>query len=134
MREKNFLTIAFTLPYFFEGEEIAITEILERATADILHLRKPDSTFFQMKSLLEKIPRHLHSKIKIHDHFSLIEEFRLGGVHLNARNPIAPQNVNSLSCSMHTIEQLEAAKHYDYVTLSPIYDSISKPGYRAIFR
>ncbi len=34
---------------------------------------------------------------------------------------------------MHSIEQLDQSENFDYVTLSPIFDSISKPGYKSAF-
>ena len=34
-----------------------------------------------------------------------------------------------LSCSCHSLAELECAPRFRYVTLSPVYPSISKPGY-----
>ena len=35
--------------------------------------------------------------------------------------------------SCHSLDEISLAEGYDYVTLSPIYDSISKAGYKAKF-
>ena len=57
------------------------------------------------------------------------------GIHLNSRNPIAPDNYSGhISASCHTLEEVqEDKKTCDYVFLSPIFDSISKEGYSSKF-
>lgn len=100
-----------------------------------LHLRKPGSTIENCRSLLREIPSCYHSRIVLHDHFALTNEFSLFGVHLNSRNPEPPAGWHgSVSRSCHSIE--EVARYKDklsYLTLSPIFDSISKQGYNAAF-
>ena len=39
----------------------------------------------------------------------------------------------TISRSCHTLQELKNISHFDYVFLSPIFDSISKQGYRAAF-
>ena len=53
------------------------------------------------------------------------------GIHLNARNPKEPHDyAGHVSCSCHSVEEVKNKKHfYDYVFMSPIYDSISKVNY-----
>ena len=104
-----------------------------KGIGDFVHIRKPDSPLPEVRALIETIPAELHPKLKLHDHFSLIEEFDLGGVHLNSRNPVAPQGALSVSKSFHSLDELKDAGQFDYVTLSPVFDSISKQGYRAAF-
>lgn len=71
----------------------------------------------------------------MHDHFYLKEEFNLKGIHLNSRNPKAPEGYKGhLSRSLHSLDELRnERKDYDYVFLSPIFDSISKSSYHAAF-
>ncbi len=133
MVDGDFIVIAITSPDTIPNEADRICGILRNGDADIVHIRKPDWTEQQTRELLEKIPSEFYSRIKIHDHFQLLSQFDLAGVHLNSRNPVAPENARSVSRSLHEIEQLPLSKHYDYVTLSPIYDSISKSGYRSRF-
>jgi thiamine-phosphate pyrophosphorylase len=41
--------------------------------------------------------------------------------------------IPTLSRSCHSIEELTDGQRYDYLFLSPIFDSISKKGYRSAF-
>lgn len=84
--------------------------------------------------LIEKIPDKYRPFISLHDHFELAVMYRLGGVHLNRRNTSLPSGWKGLvSRSCHSIEEIGQFAHLDYLTLSPIYDSISKPGYISRF-
>ena len=132
--KNNFLIIAITLPYFFEGEAKLISAVLKNKTADLVHIRKPEASSHQIKSLITEINPNFHKRIKLHDHFELLDDFPLGGIHLNERNQTIHPMAKSVSRSFHTIEELISASKYDYVTLSPIFDSISKPGYKAAFK
>lgn len=128
-----FKIIAITRPDFFEDEVKMIIDILNQGRADIIHLRKPGSNSKDIENLIEKIPEEYHPRLKIHDHFELTDKFKLAGIHLNSRNPVVSGSPMSVSRSMHSIEELKGASRYDYVTLSPIFDSISKQGYKAAF-
>lgn len=126
--------IVITLPEFFDGEAEAIT-LKFQAGLERLHLRKPESTADECRALLHQIPCCYHHRIVVHDHFELAEEFGLLGIHLNRRHPEPPAGwQGSISCSCHSMEEVEQMKKCcDYVTLSPIFNSISKQGYNAAF-
>lgn len=130
---QDFKIIAITSPLFLPDEGRRICKILENGEAELVHIRKPEANIKEIRNLLNQIPSSLHSKIKLHDCFSLLDEFQLGGVHLNRRNGICTKEGISLSRSMHSLSELEEADKYDYVTLSPIFDSISKEGYKSNF-
>ena len=57
------------------------------------------------------------------------------GIHLNKRNPNIPEDYSGhISCTCRTLTELEVKKRvYDYVFLSPVFDSISKQGYSSAF-
>lgn len=129
----RFLTIAITSADYYPDEAARISQLLESGEVDLVHVRKPSWSAARTESLIREIPEELWSRIKLHDNFRLVEKLGLGGVHLNSRNPIASDSVKSVSRSCHSIEQLEGSEHYDYVTLSPIFDSISKQGYPSGF-
>lgn len=103
---------------------------------DLFHIRKPNLTEEQLKYYLDVFPLEIRNKLTIHDNHSLALEFGLGGVHHNYRNPyIKPIHKNlrkSYSCHNLT-EMIELRDKFDYVFLSPIYNSISKEGYRSKF-
>lgn len=126
--------IVITQPTFFVEEDQIITALFEEGL-DILHLRKPETAAMYSERLLTLIPEKYHRFIVTHEHFYLKQEFGLMGIHLNARNPKEPNGFSGhISCSCHTLEEVkEKKKYYDYVFLSPVFDSISKEGYRAAY-
>lgn len=130
---KGFLSIGFTSPGSYPGEAAAISRFLETGMLDFVHIRKPGWSAGELRRLIEAIPERWHRRLKLHDHFELLDQYQLGGVHLNRRNPVAPSSADEVSCSVHSLEQLEDWRHYKYMTLSPVFDSISKPGYTARF-
>lgn len=125
--------IAITTPTFWHGEAEAICRLLDSGWMRV-HMRKPSASKSQIAKLIEKIPEKYRSDLTLHDHFDLAIKYNLGGVHLNQRNPFPPRDWNGLtSKSCHSIEETAQFSHLDYVTLSPIFDSISKPGYQSQF-
>ncbi len=132
MREGLFI-VAITSPEAIPNESQKIAHLLKHGGVDIVHIRKPEWTIELTAQLISSIPEVLHPKLKLHDHFNLLEQYNLAGVHLNSRNSTPHPKAKSVSRSCHCIEQLEESEHYDYITLSPIFDSISKAGYRSAF-
>ena len=125
--------IAITTPTCFPGEGKIITSLFEAGLVR-LHLRKPDAGKETIATLIHQIPDQFYSRIVIHDHFCLASEYALGGVHLNRRNPNAPDHfTGSISRSCHSIQELDTWKSLDYLFLSPIFQSISKEGYGSGF-
>ena len=126
--------ITITSPEFLSGEAIFIGKLFSQGL-DLLHLRKPEASLEAYKQLLLQIPEQWHSRIVLHEHFKLAEEYKLHGIHLNRRCSVTPNAFHgSISCSCHTIEEVITQKESkDYVFLSPIFDSISKVGYHAAF-
>ena len=126
--------IVVTTPTFFVEEDKIITALFEEGL-DILHLRKPETPAMYSERLLTLIPEKYHRRIVTHEHFYLKEEFNLMGIHLNARNPSEPHDyAGHVSCSCHSVEEVKNRKHfYDYVFMSPIYDSISKVNYYSTY-
>lgn len=126
--------IIITSPEFLSGEATFISKLFSQGL-DLLHLRKPEASLEAYKQLLLQIPEQWHSRIVLHDHFELAEEYKLHGIHLNRRCSVVPNAYHgSISCSCHTIEEVITQKDSkDYVFLSPIFDSISKVGYHAAF-
>lgn len=129
---EGFLTIVITSPGEVDDEPKKIVCLLESGV-DIVHIRKPSWTIEETRKLIFGIPVGMRNKLSLHDHFSLATEMSLGGVHLNSRNPVAPQGITRISRTCHTVEEIVDSGNCNYVTLSPIFDSISKNGYRSAF-
>ena len=126
--------IIITSPDFLSGEAIFIDKLFSQGL-DLLHLRKPEASLEAYNQLLIQIPEQWHSRIVLHEHFKLAEEYKLHGIHLNRRCSQVPDSFRgSISCSCHTLGEVKKQKDSkDYVFLSPIFDSISKVGYHAAF-
>lgn len=114
-----------------EGRKV---EALLRAGWHRVHLRHPGATRVEMRALIESIGQRYHDRLVLHGHFDLTNDFNLGGLHLNRRCPVPPPLYHgSLSRSCHSVDEVLDATGMQYVTLSPIFDSISKSGYRSAF-
>ena len=126
--------IAITTPKVTDDDASIIGRLLDRGI-DIIHLRKPESTIDECRKLLTKLTAEQRSKIVIHDYPELYFEFSLRGVHINRYITSLPIGYNgSTSRSCHTFEEvLRYKEECDYLFLSPIFDSISKRGYKSRF-
>lgn len=148
-----FTTVVITMPDKIEREAQRIVELLasahsanreglhlsttnpKRKYADLIHIRKPNWTYSQIEALIREIPEDYYSRIVLHDHHELAVRYHLYGIHLNRRNPEPIEGwQGSISKSCHSIEEVITwKKRCNYVSLSPIYNSISKIGYQAAF-
>ncbi len=150
-------TIVITKPEFFCGEASAIAQMLASRRADTVHIRKPGAARQDVERLISDIPTPLRHRLVLHDHHDLAAAYALGGIHLNSRCPLPPDDWTTptatgcpttsmgwtktvdgrrltVSRSCHTLDELRQWRdRCDYLTLSPIFDSISKQGYRAAF-
>ena len=127
--------IAITPELPIDNETRFIADILD-AGFDYVHLRKPDYSLSQLKEYISSIPTQYHSKLKLHSHFSLANEFNVAGLHLNQRFCNIPKGLPdnlTISRSCHAATELNGLDNYEYVFLSPIYNSISKRGYASRF-
>ncbi|UNY99921.1 thiamine phosphate synthase [Zhouia spongiae] len=112
------------------------------AGLQILHLRKPGYTEKQYTKLLMGIETHYHQRIVLHDHHRLCKKVKVKGIHVKEafRKQLGDrlydylQNYKkdgfTVSSSFHDVETLKSrVPFFDYVMLSPVFDSISKEGY-----
>ena len=126
--------IVITRPTYFVEEDKILTALFEEGL-EILHLRKTDPTPVYAERLLTLIPEKYRKRIVVHGNFYLKEEYKLRGIHLNSHNPVIPENYTGpITTSCHSLEEVKQKKpQFDYVFLSPIFDSISKEGYASAF-
>ncbi len=105
------------------------------------HLRKPGASRVQFQNYIKALPSSFHPYIVIHDHYELTKEFDLKGIHL-------PESVRRswglekekfhgqpiISTSIHGLIDLQQPHDiYEYIFVSPIFDSLSKENYKAAF-
>ena len=130
------MIIVITRPDFFVGEAEHITALLTSGKADLVHIRKPMANPHEVEQLLCQLPAVLYPRLVVHDCFDLAVRYGLRGVHLNSRHPHPPagwQGHVSISC--HSLDELAKCRKqpFRYISLSPIFDSISKQGYHSAF-
>lgn len=134
----------YTWPEFLEGEAHIINELFALGLP-CLHLRKPTSSLEEYQALLKEINAAYHPKIILHQHWEVADEFNIQGLHWtegrrttetpsNFAYQVADQQAKGyqVGSSIHQPGQLlEMPNSLDYVTVSPVFESISKPNYRA---
>lgn len=113
------------------------------------HLRKSGYTASRMAAYIERIPEPFRRYVVLHSHFELVERYGLRGAHFTKKycyedflrdrgqDPTPPrkQFFAHLSFSLHSIQEVKkASPMFDYLFLSPIFDSISNRGYNSKFR
>ncbi|BDS11819.1 thiamine phosphate synthase [Aureispira anguillae] len=133
----------YSTPIFFQEEALILNHLFENGLP-CLHLRKPMATKADCVDLLKKINAKFYARIILHQHLELVEEFNLLGVHLteSARRALSSEALKQLIETCHAkdriigtaihqrIDLLTLPKQLDYVTLSPVFPSISKPNYQ----
>lgn len=126
--------IVITSPHTVDGEIRIIAGLFE-SRLESLHLRKPDFSFSEMRDYILQIDERYRDRVVLHSHFGLVKEYGLRGAHLGLNRQInIPHFGGTLSYSCHSIAEVsEQKEQYDYVFLSPIFNSISKQGYNAAF-
>ena len=126
--------IAITVPKMIDEDAYLISNLLKMGIHSI-HLRKPEATINECRQLLTKLTDAERAKIIIHDYPELYTEFSLKGIHINKNITSLPDGYNGFKTrSCHSFEEIKRYKtEYDYLFLSPIFDSISKVGYKSGF-
>ena len=133
-----------TYPEYFDGEASILNNMLKDGLS-ALHIRKPKWTYDQILGLLEEIHEFYHEKIVFHQMHQMATDFGLGGVHLKSTEREQMNEAQILdwldmwkergckvSTAIHNLEELEKYQEkFDLLILSPIFESIMKPGYRS---
>ncbi len=123
-------------PEHDDARERDVLLALFAAGLERYHLRKPTWSREQMETWLRALPTEARARIVVHSHHELVAKFGLGGAHGSAGVPPAevqmaggtPALPGSRSC--HTSAELrDSFGRFDSVFFSPVFPSISKPGY-----
>ena len=123
-----------TKPSFFVEEDKILVNLFEEGL-DNLHLYKPGASPMFSERLLTLLGENYHSKITVHGHFYLKEEYRLKGIHIDDAFTEPPTGYKgNITRTCHAISELkEAKKHSNYVFLHSIFDSQSNPDEKQSF-
>lgn len=126
-------SIVITHPHQVKHEAEAIVALLD-AGVSYVHVRKPGWTDDQVASLLALIPALYHSRLTVHYHHALASHFGIGGLHHSRHHAVVDTRNCRVSRSCHALDEVnECNNQYDYLLLSPIFNSISKAHYQAKF-
>ncbi|MBU2996548.1 thiamine phosphate synthase [Cellulophaga baltica] len=123
--------------------EIGILNQLFKAGLEYYHFRKPDKNLQQHCDYLNQVEEIYHNRIVLHCFHELINDFNLKGIHFQEQkrkdhidNPgryfkNLKMYGKTISSSFHEPEELEDCYfEFDYHLLSPVFNSISKVGYK----
>ena len=133
-----------------DGFEHEIHHVLEMFKLGLrhFHLRKPKFSTNRLRHYIERIDKKYYNRIILHSHHELCIPFRLQGIHLTQHH--RKKNIMkswlrmkyikfrrpeiAITAAYHTLAALkEENPGYSYVFLSPVFDSISKVGYKSTF-
>lgn len=116
--------------------EVSIINSLFEEGMELFHIRKPNYSIEKLRSFLLAIHSNYYSKLVLHQHHELTEEFQIKKVHFTEKDRLNKipdkfqKSVRFLSTSVHSIEDFNDLPNvYNYAFLSPIYSSISKQNY-----
>jgi len=132
MMTTSFLLVVITSPESFPGETDCLKALLE-AGLEKLHIRKRGG---RAEILLQRLSPRWHSRLVLHggrDAVALAKQYGIPQVHGHWHRPWSGIEGVALSASLHSWEEVREVPPgaLEYIFLSPLFDSISKPGYLA---
>ena len=133
--------IVITANWKILNEAQKINQLFEEGL-ECLHFRKPNWNKSQWIDLLSQIKIQFHDKIMLHDYHELTQQFQVKGVHLKEKHRNQIQDLKQyvtdfrqkgfqVSTGFHSVEAIRKNTflNFDYVFLSPVFNSISKDNY-----
>jgi thiamine-phosphate pyrophosphorylase len=120
--------------------EASVINRLFDAGLPLLHIRKPESPLKEVALLLREIDPVHYPKIALHQHHDIAGDFGIGRLHYTeaARKALSGETLAKqraeyiVSTSVHSLtDYQDLTEYFDYAFLSPVFNSISKPGYQA---
>ncbi|OFX26215.1 MAG: hypothetical protein A2033_02745 [Bacteroidetes bacterium GWA2_31_9] len=127
--------IVISNPENFSGESELVNKLFKNGL-EYFHVRKPSFSNEECENYINSISKEYHSKLIVHYHFSMLDKFKIKGLHFNESNIKFAEKYKNIhkSYSAHSFnEVLHLNKKMDYMFLSPVFDSISKEDYKANF-
>jgi len=134
MIKDDFLLAVITTPECWPGEHDVLESLLE-AGLQKLHIRKPGGGE-DRERLLQRLAPRWASRLVLHGRQDIVKQAQRYGipqVHGHWSTPWEKDEGVALSASLHSWDEVRAVTpgRLEYVFLSPLFDSISKPGYHA---
>ena len=112
-----------------------LKEVFEQGLIDYVHIRKNNQDKAYITKILNSLYKKDRPKIVLHGHPEIANKYKLGGYHHKSQSKYdSTIETEFQTKAFHSIEEIKNCKHpYKYGFLSPIFDSISKPGYTGNF-
>ena len=126
--------IIMTKSTFFVEEDKILASLFDEGLSN-LHLYKPGASPMYSERLLTLLPHNALSKITVHEHYYLKDEYHLAGIHLDNDDEDVPANYKgqvSRNCSDLT-KLRDVKKKSTYVFLKNIFDCIEFKEQRSTF-
>lgn len=129
-------------------DEVEYVKRLFQEGLEIYHLKKTKYSVGRTRNYIKSIPEEYHNRIILHQHHNLAKKFNVKGIHfpsserkkrfktwLKIKRLKRKRPWLTVSTSFHTINKLEEYNDlYDYVFLSPVFDSITRNDYQSGFK
>ena len=123
------------------NDETKIINKLFESGLEYFHIRKPADTEEQVRKLIAGIEPNYYPHLSLHQHHCLAEEFGIKRLHYTENERVKLKDntlkglINNgfiLSTSIHDLSLLASLNEYQYVFFGPVYNSISKQGYKSV--
>ena len=130
--------VVISSPRKKDGEVGDVIRMFE-AGLERFHLRKPGTSKKYVKDFIEQIPKKYRHRIVIHSNHGYAKKYKLGGIHISKKHRRKKLKLRwkifwlrlrhrdiIITRSCHKLGDLHSESiRYDYVFLSPVFDSIS---------
>lgn len=131
--------VLITSEHFINNEFKLLNKFLEHDL--YVHIRKPFADIKHITNLLNLILPEFYPKISIHYYYELLNKYKIGGIHISTfnRSLVEDSILNyrdvfkniRISYSLHENDaNVDLKLIPNYVLISPVWNSISKPGYK----
>jgi thiamine-phosphate pyrophosphorylase len=122
-----------------QDSEIGILLNMFEQGLQTYHVRKKNFSTRQLKNYLDEIPQKYHNRIVIHSHHELALKYNLKGIYISRSHKKKKimlwlwtkwlkfrRNHLELSITIRSVEDIvDVMPRYNYIFLSPVFDSIS---------
>jgi len=131
--------IVLSSPVALIDEHHTINGLFE-LSLQYFHLRKPNASRESVVKLLKQIDPRYYSRIALHQFHEVAADFGIKRLHFKAdlRNVFKlgleryAEEQYLCSTSAHSIAELYTFEDFNYAFFSPVFSSLSKPGYLGI--
>lgn len=119
-------------PEFFAGENDILCSLMDKYEFTF-HLRKPNASNRDYDIFMQSIPKEFHNRIVLHGAYNLQQKYQVKGLHFSTIHRNIAWNIKihgTKSTSCHSVAKARTQDGtFNYLFLSPVFKSISKPGY-----